>query len=84
MYHPHAFLISNKDPSPNGEPIFRALTQENKLEFKTSLKMTSLSQGTFCRATQHLPAYVLLRDTSVDSSEFTSSISLKAMRPFKS
>lgn len=45
--------------------------------------MTSSSQGTFCRATQYLPAHVLLRDTSADSSEFTSSVSLKAMRAFK-
>lgn len=51
MYHPHAFLVSNKDPSPNGASIFRALTQENKLEFKTSLRITSPSQGT--SAEQH-------------------------------
>ena len=46
--------------------------------------MTSSSQGTFCRATQCLPAHVLLWYTSADGSEFTSSVRLKAMRAFQS
>ena len=46
--------------------------------------MTSSSQGTLCRAAQYLQARVLLRDTSANSSELASSVSLKAMRTFTS